>query len=69
MLCKLRKDNSILVTSGLHPIGQAAIAISLGMKCETYVIVDSDQQADQLCEIFPEVLNYKPKCRKKNIMK
>ncbi|KAF0755952.1 fatty acid synthase-like isoform X1 [Aphis craccivora] len=56
VLCKLRKDNSILVTSGLHPIGQAAIAISLGMKCETYVIVDADQQVDQLCGIFPELL-------------
>ncbi|CAH1725990.1 unnamed protein product [Aphis gossypii] len=56
VLCKLRKDNSILVTSGLHLIGQAAIAISLGMKCETYVIVDSDLQADQLCGIFPELL-------------
>jgi len=54
-LCKLQKDNSVLVTSGLHPIGQAAIAISLSIKCETYAIVDSDQQAEQLSGIFPEV--------------
>ncbi|XP_060835401.1 fatty acid synthase-like [Rhopalosiphum padi] len=56
ILCKLQKDNSVLVTSGLHPIGQAAIAISLSIKCETYAIVDSDQQAEQLSGIFPELL-------------
>uniref|UniRef100_A0A2H8TDM0 Fatty acid synthase n=1 Tax=Melanaphis sacchari TaxID=742174 RepID=A0A2H8TDM0_9HEMI len=56
ILRKLQKDNSILVTSGLHPIGQAAIAISLGMKCETYAVVDSEQQVEQLSGIFPELL-------------
>lgn len=58
ILCKLQKNNTVLVTSGLHPIGQAAIAISLGIKCETYAIVDSDHQAEQLSGIFPEVLSY-----------
>ncbi|XP_026822789.1 fatty acid synthase-like, partial [Rhopalosiphum maidis] len=56
ILCKLQKDNSVLVTSGLHPIGQAAIAISLSIKCETYAIVNSHQQAEQLSSIFPELL-------------
>eukprot|EP00102_Acyrthosiphon_pisum_P016442 XP_008187406.1 PREDICTED: fatty acid synthase-like [Acyrthosiphon pisum] len=55
ILCNLQKNNSILVTSGLHPIGQAAIAISLGIKCETYAIVESDHQAEQLSSIFPEL--------------
>jgi len=55
ILSTLQKDNSVLVTSGLHPIGQAAISISLDKKYETYAIVDSDQQAEQLSVIFPEV--------------
>ncbi|XP_029343631.1 fatty acid synthase [Acyrthosiphon pisum] len=58
ILSTLQKNNSVLVTSGLHPIGQAAISISLDKKCETYAIVDSDQQAEQLSGIFPEVLSY-----------
>ncbi|CAI6347084.1 unnamed protein product [Macrosiphum euphorbiae] len=56
ILSTLQKNNSVLVTSGLHPIGQAAISISLDKKCETYAIVDSDQQAEQLSGIFPELL-------------
>jgi len=55
ILCSLRKENSILVTSGLHPIGQAAIAIGLAEKCETYAIVDSTQDLKLLSKIFPEV--------------
>jgi len=55
ILSKLQKNKSVLVTSGLHPIGQAAISICLNMKCETYAIVDSEQQADQLSYSFPEV--------------
>lgn len=51
----IKKNNSVLVTSGLHPIGQAAISISLDKKFETYAIVDSEQQAEQLSRIFPEV--------------
>lgn len=58
ILCKIRQNNSFLVTSGLHPIGQAAIAISLGIKCEPYAIVESDHQAEELSGIFPEVLNF-----------
>jgi len=58
VLSTLQKNNSVLVTSGLHPIGQAAISISLDKKCETYVIVNSEQQAQRLSEIFPEVLSY-----------
>lgn len=55
ILCSLNSTNSIVVTSGLHPIGQAAISIGLAEKCETYAVVDSDQQADQLSSIFPKV--------------
>lgn len=50
-----KKNNSVLITSGLHPIGQAAISISLDKQFETYAIVDSEQQAEQLYRIFPEV--------------
>ena len=57
ILSTLQKNNSVLVTSGLNPIGQAAISISLDMKCQTYVIVDSDQQAEQLSVTFPQVLS------------
>lgn len=56
VLCCLRKDKSVLVTSGLHPVGQAAIAISLAEKCATYAVVESGQQADRLSDIFPEVI-------------
>lgn len=58
ILCFLQKDKSILVTSGLHPIGQAAISIGLAEKCQVYVIVESNQQVDQLSNIFPEVNKY-----------
>lgn len=56
VLCSLDKDKSILITSGLHPIGQAAISISLAEKYEVYAIVDSSHEADQLSTIFPEVI-------------
>lgn len=56
VLCSFQKHNSILVTSGLHPIGQAAISIGLAEKCETYAIVESTQQADYLFHIFPKVI-------------
>ncbi|XP_029343545.1 fatty acid synthase [Acyrthosiphon pisum] len=56
ILSTLQKNNSVLVTSGLHPIGQAAISISLNKKCETYAIVDSDQQSEELSGTFPELL-------------
>jgi len=55
ILSTLQKNNSVLITSGLHPIGQAAISISLDKKHETYAIVNSEQQAEQLTRIFPEV--------------
>lgn len=65
-------NNSILVTSGLHPIGQAAISIGLAEKCETYAIVESIQQADHLSNIFPEVIvtnnrHYKPEIIEANL--
>jgi hypothetical protein len=56
-MCSLQSHQSLLVTSGLHPIGQAAISIAIAEKCETFVIVDSNHQADQLSHIFPEVIN------------
>ena len=45
-----------MITSGLHPIGQAAIAISLAEKCTVYVIVNSSDEAEQLFNTFPEVI-------------
>lgn len=55
VLCSLQNDKSVLVTSGLHPLGQAAISISLAKKCDTYTVVESIEQADQLSEIFRAV--------------
>lgn len=55
ILSRLSEEKSILVTCGLHPIGQAAISICLDKKCETYAIVESSQEMNQLSSIFPEV--------------
>ncbi|XP_016657076.1 fatty acid synthase isoform X4 [Acyrthosiphon pisum] len=66
ILSTLQKDKTVLVTSGLNPIGQAAISISLDMKCQTYVIVDSDQQAEQLSVTFPQLSRSKILINKNN---
>lgn len=55
ILPKEKFFKSILVTSGLHPIGQAAISISLSKNFDVYAIVESSQQAEQLFNLFPEV--------------
>lgn len=47
---------SILVTSGLNPIGQAAISIGLSKKFDMYAIVDSITEADKLSNTHPEVI-------------
>jgi len=59
LYCSLQKKKSVLVTSGLHPIGQAAISISLYENCETYAIVESSQEVEQLLAIFPKVISNK----------
>ncbi|VVC29220.1 Hypothetical protein CINCED_3A006213 [Cinara cedri] len=55
ILCNLNHENTVLITSGLHPMGQAIISIALHKKCKTYVVVQYDQQVDQLINIFPEL--------------
>lgn len=57
ILCSFKKDSTILVTSGLNIIGQAAISIGLAEKCDVYVIVESSQQSEQLSSIFPKVIS------------
>ncbi|VVC44020.1 Acyl transferase/acyl hydrolase/lysophospholipase,Acyl transferase,Malonyl-CoA [Cinara cedri] len=47
---------TILVTSGLHPVGRAAISIGLAEKCDVYVIFKSSQQSKQLSNIFPQLI-------------
>lgn len=47
---------SVLITSGLHPIGQAAISISLSQNVDVYVIVESSQQSERLSHLFPKVI-------------
>lgn len=56
VLSTLQKNKSVLVTSGLHPIGQAAISIALAENCEIYAVVESCREADQLSHLFPEVI-------------
>lgn len=56
ILGSLKQENTVLVTSGLHPMGRAAISIALHEKCETYAVVGSDQQVDQLADLFPQVI-------------
>lgn len=56
VLCwSLGPVNTVLVTSGLHPMGRAAIAIGLSKFYRLYVVVKSSQEADQLLAEFPEV--------------
>jgi len=52
-----RSDKSVLITSGLHPISRAAIAVALAEKRDTYATVESNQRADQLSRIFPTVIS------------
>ncbi|XP_050423058.1 fatty acid synthase-like [Adelges cooleyi] len=53
VLSKLDKSISILITSGTHPVGIAAISICLSEGCNVYVVVENKQQVDYLSNVFP----------------
>lgn len=55
VLSKLDKSISILITSGTHPVGIAAISICLSEGCNVYVVVENKQQVDYLSNVFPMV--------------
>ncbi|XP_050438841.1 fatty acid synthase-like [Adelges cooleyi] len=53
VLSELDKSKSILITSGIHPVGRAAISICLSERCNVYIIVENKQQVEYLSNVFP----------------
>lgn len=55
VLITLQKKHTVLITSGTHPIGQAAISVCLPIVQDVYVIVENIQEAILVSENFPSV--------------
>ncbi|XP_050542024.1 fatty acid synthase-like isoform X2 [Daktulosphaira vitifoliae] len=55
VLTTLRKFKTVLITSGTHPIGYAAISVCLPEVKDVYVIVENVQQAVLISKSFPSL--------------
>ncbi|XP_050542017.1 fatty acid synthase-like [Daktulosphaira vitifoliae] len=57
VLGRLKRLSSVLITSGIHPIGQAAINICLAEGCNVYVVIENKHQADFISHNFSSLPN------------
>lgn len=55
---KLQPGESVLIHSGSGGVGQAAIAIALGMGCDVYTTVGSKDKREYLKKLFPQLKDY-----------